>query len=100
MYKMVSMTWPGGTSTTMTSKALPVRAYLHRRGTWYAVLRVDGAWVRTKALHVVRYRPSGWRAAKPAVLRPVDCQRVPEPRMPPVSKRRPATSMKTWPPLA
>ena len=54
MYKMVSMTWPGGTSTTMTSKALPVRAYLHRRGTWYAVLRVDGAWVRTKALHVVR----------------------------------------------
>jgi hypothetical protein len=54
MYKMVSMTWPGGTSTTMTSKALPVRAYLHRRGTWYAVLRVDGAWVRTKALHVIR----------------------------------------------
>lgn len=52
-YKSVTVTWPRG-ATTMTSKALPARAYLHRRGTWYAVLRVDGAWVRTKAVHVLR----------------------------------------------
>lgn len=53
IYKAVRMTWPGGASTTMTSKALPSRAYLHRRGTWFAVLRVDGAWVRTKSVHVM-----------------------------------------------
>jgi hypothetical protein len=53
IYKTVSTTWPSGASTAMTSRALPSRAYLHRHGTWFAVLRVDGAWVRTKSVHVI-----------------------------------------------
>ena len=75
------------------------RAYAAKGGAgWGVRLLVELA--RAQELTGRSYRPSGWRATKPAVLRPVVCQRVPEPRMPPVSKRRPATSMKTWPPLA
>ena len=76
------------------------RAYAAKGGSGWGVrllLELARAQVARRGLS---YRPSGWRATKPAVLRPVVCQRVPEPRMPPVSKRSPATSMKTWPPLA
>ena len=52
IYKTVRTMWPGGAATTLTSQGLPARAYKHRRGTWFAVLRVDGAWIKTTALHV------------------------------------------------
>ena len=47
------------------------------------------------------YRPVGWRTVKPASERGAVCQREPNgPSRPLVSKRRPATYMKTWPSLA
>jgi hypothetical protein len=39
---------------TLTTGALPIRAYKHRRGVWYAVLRVDGQWVKTKSFRIGR----------------------------------------------
>ena len=50
-YKTVSIKWPSGV-TTMTTRALPGGAYVHRRGTWRAVLRVDGAWIMTRTFRV------------------------------------------------
>jgi hypothetical protein len=50
-YKTVSVAWPGG-ATTMTTRALPGGAYVHRLGTWRAVLRVDGAWIMSRSFRV------------------------------------------------
>ena len=50
-YKTVTVTWPSG-ATTMTTKALPGGAYLHRPGIWRAVVRVDGAWITTRTFRV------------------------------------------------
>lgn len=41
------------------------------------------------------HRPTGWRTLKPLTRRSAGCQRVPAWRCPEVSKRRPATTMKT-----
>ena len=41
--------------------------------------------------------PGGWRTVKPPVEREGGCQRVPAEPCPLVSKRSPATVMKTWP---
>ena len=46
------------------------------------------------------YRPGGWRATKPALLRRSRDQRVPPWRSAEVSKRQPATTMYAWPRLA
>jgi len=50
-YKTVSMTWPSG-ATTMTTRALPGGAYVHRLGTWRAALRVDGTWIMTRTFRM------------------------------------------------
>jgi len=50
-YKTVSVAWPRG-ATTMTTRALPGGAYVHRLGTWRAVLRVDGAWIMSRSFRV------------------------------------------------
>jgi hypothetical protein len=53
-YRTYTTTWPAVPPATLTTHSLPSGAYKHRRGTWSAVLRVDGAWVKTKTFHVVR----------------------------------------------
>jgi hypothetical protein len=53
-YKTVTLAWPATTPRTITIGSLSAGAYRHRRGTWCAVLRVDGEWVKTKTFHVVR----------------------------------------------
>jgi hypothetical protein len=53
-YKTVTLPWPATTPRTITIGSLSAGAYRHRRGTWCAVLRVDGEWVKTKTFHVVR----------------------------------------------
>lgn len=45
-------------------------------------------------------RPDGWRTANPRAERGAACQRLPARRRPEVSKRRPATTMYTWPAFA
>jgi hypothetical protein len=51
-YKTVRSTWPGGTSRTITTASLPAHAYKHRRGTWRAVLTVDGKQVNRASFRV------------------------------------------------
>jgi hypothetical protein len=53
-YKTLSSTWPAVPPRTLTTGALTIGAYKHRRGVWYAVLRVDGQWVKTKSFRIRR----------------------------------------------
>lgn len=52
-YKTVHATWSAADAPTMTMGSLPAQAYKRRRGTWRAVLRVDGQWIKTKTFHVI-----------------------------------------------
>jgi hypothetical protein len=52
-YKTVNSTWPNGRAQTMTSGALPARAYKHRRGTWRAILRVAGKQIKRSSFRVI-----------------------------------------------
>jgi hypothetical protein len=52
-YKTVSSTWPQGRGHTLTSAALPARAYTHRRGNWRAILRVAGRQIKTSSFRVL-----------------------------------------------
>jgi hypothetical protein len=52
-YKTASSTWPQGRSQTLTSAALPARAYKHRRGTWRAILRVAGRQIKSSSFRVI-----------------------------------------------
>jgi hypothetical protein len=51
-YKTVRSTWSDGRARTMTSAALPARAYKHRRGTWRAILRVADRRIKTSTFRV------------------------------------------------
>jgi hypothetical protein len=52
-YKTVTSTWPNGPAQTLTSAALPARAYRHRRGTWRAILRVADKQIKTSSFRVI-----------------------------------------------
>ena len=68
-YKTVSVTWPSGTSTTMTSKALPGARLPARRGTVRGVA-VDGAGIRTEAFRVGALEPGGVAGDEPVGAAP------------------------------
>jgi hypothetical protein len=72
-----------------------------RFGARVALDLLDAGPARALLRQLKRYRPGGWRTVKPSSERGAVCQRVPNgPSRKLVSKRTPATNMKTWPSLA
>jgi hypothetical protein len=51
-YKTVKLTSRGGTSQTLATAALPVRAYSHRKGLWRVLLQIDNHQVSNRVFRV------------------------------------------------
>jgi hypothetical protein len=51
-YKTVKLTSRGGTSQTLATAALPVRAYRHRKGLWRVLLQIDNHQVSNRVFRV------------------------------------------------
>jgi hypothetical protein len=51
-YKTVAVTSKGGTSQTLATAALPVKAYRHRKGLWRVLLQVDNHQVSNRVFRV------------------------------------------------
>ena len=51
-YKTVTVTSKGGSSQTLTTAALPVKAYRHRKGLWRVLLQIDNHQVSNRVFRV------------------------------------------------